>query len=458
MSRNGSDGTYTVVNASLTPGATIKSSELNQNFADIGTELTNSVAADGQTPITGALKGAAGTALLPGYSFNGDTNMGLYHIGADNLGIALAGSKVGDWSTTGLSITGTLKSSGALTVTTGGLTVTAGGLTITAGGLVVTDTGLTLTAGQYTSPVGSVGAPTYSFVGDLDTGVYHIGANNIGIGVNGAKVLDVSTTGLAVTGTITTNGVAVPTGNPVAGLFKNLSIKVTTTTAASVVADFVTTTDGTNYQTTALSGTIDFSTNGAANKLDAGTIAIDTWYAIWAIAKSDGTTAALASTSFTSPTLPSGYTYKARVGAVQTIHATATLYGTWQFGRKARYVVGLAQTLTLPVLASGTAGNTGTPTWVAVSTARFAPSTASAITFLPFYQSATSTQLIVAPNNSYGGITSLTNPAPFQLQGSTAGVFCYLSLGELVLESSSIYWANGGTNNALFAYGWEDNL
>ena len=44
---------------------------------------------------------------------------------------------------------------------------------------------------------GAVGAPGIAFTSDTDSGIYRIGANNIGIGVNGAKVLDVSTTRLS---------------------------------------------------------------------------------------------------------------------------------------------------------------------------------------------------------------------------------------------------------------------
>lgn len=49
---------------------------------------------------------------------------------------------------------------------------------------------------------GTVALPSFTFSSDLDTGIYRIGANNIGIGVNGAKVLDIGTTGLGVTGIV----------------------------------------------------------------------------------------------------------------------------------------------------------------------------------------------------------------------------------------------------------------
>jgi hypothetical protein len=47
---------------------------------------------------------------------------------------------------------------------------------------------------------GAVGTPSFTFVTDPDTGLYRIGANNIGVAANGAKVLDISPTGLGVTG------------------------------------------------------------------------------------------------------------------------------------------------------------------------------------------------------------------------------------------------------------------
>lgn len=55
---------------------------------------------------------------------------------------------------------------------------------------------------------GTVLLPAYTFGSDTDCGWYHIGADNLGCAVNGAKVLDVSTAGLNVVGTISANGAA----------------------------------------------------------------------------------------------------------------------------------------------------------------------------------------------------------------------------------------------------------
>lgn len=73
------------------------------------------------------------------------------------------------------------------------------------GGSPGTFTTLTVT-GVSSFADGTVGAPSLTFTNDTDSGLYRIGANNIGIGVNGAKVLDIATTGLAVTGALSATG------------------------------------------------------------------------------------------------------------------------------------------------------------------------------------------------------------------------------------------------------------
>lgn len=112
MSRNGS-GTFSVPNT-FTASTPITAAAHNANWADIASEMTNSVAADGQTSMTGPLKAASGTVSAPGIAFASDTNTGLYRIGADNLGIAVNGAKVVDVATTGVSFTGDVAASGAV--------------------------------------------------------------------------------------------------------------------------------------------------------------------------------------------------------------------------------------------------------------------------------------------------------------------------------------------------------
>jgi hypothetical protein len=89
--------------------------------------------------------------------------------------------------------------------------------------------------------------------------------------------------------------------------------------------------DATNTQMMALSaGTIDGATVGA-NGLDAGSLANNTWYHVFAIGKADGTTALLASTSVGSPAMPSGYTLKRRIGSFR-VNGSAQILAFTQNG------------------------------------------------------------------------------------------------------------------------------
>jgi hypothetical protein len=70
---------------------------------------------------------------------------------------------------------------------------------------------------QWLATNGTVSLPYYSFSSDPDSGLYRIGANNLGIAVNAAKVLDILTTGLSITGDLITSGAVEPAGDTAAG-------------------------------------------------------------------------------------------------------------------------------------------------------------------------------------------------------------------------------------------------
>lgn len=123
MARNGS-GAYTVPNT-FTAGATITASDHNENWSDVGSEVTNSVAADGQTSMTGALKHSSGTVSAPSMTFASDTDSGLYRIGSDNIGIAVGATKIIDVASTGATIVGSID---ATTVKQGGYRLVPAGL------------------------------------------------------------------------------------------------------------------------------------------------------------------------------------------------------------------------------------------------------------------------------------------------------------------------------------------
>jgi hypothetical protein len=90
-----------------------------------------------------------------------------------------------------------------------------------------------------------------------------------------------------------------------------------------------------SYRITEVDLTLDITTLGT-NGLDTGTEKPDTWYYIWVIAKSDGNVAGLLSSSSNSPTMPSGYIYKAFMGAVHNCRNAGNDFGPIkQVGRQA---------------------------------------------------------------------------------------------------------------------------
>jgi hypothetical protein len=271
---------------------------------------------------------------------------------------------------------------------------------------------------------------------------------------------------------------------PPVGGFKNLSIKVASNTTVTVAADYVVTTNGSgSFQTTAVSSTVNLGTTGVNALIGGaganGTIAIDTWYHLWVIVQANGTTRVVACTSSTadstfltalgnltlgSPAL--GFPYYARVGAVLTIHGSATLYGTWQLGRQAQYVVGLAQTSIVPNIANSAGGAVGTfsttsPTLAAVSITGVVPPTAAQIKInvANNYGGHGLGSVIVAPTTAWGGSNrgpegSVGNPYPVYLAPG-GGINTQVNI---MLETTTIAWATSGTGGGISCLGWEDNI
>ena len=65
----------------------------------------------------------------------------------------------------------------------------------------------TTAATQYLGSDGSAAAPFYSWSGDVNSGFYRIGSDNVGLSLGGTKRVDFATAGTAITGTLTTSGI-----------------------------------------------------------------------------------------------------------------------------------------------------------------------------------------------------------------------------------------------------------
>jgi hypothetical protein len=72
----------------------------------------------------------------------------------------------------------------------------------------LTTSGVIAPGGSVHGANGTAANPSFAFNSDQNTGLYRIGLNNIGVAANGAKVLDIATTGLTVTGALSVSGVA----------------------------------------------------------------------------------------------------------------------------------------------------------------------------------------------------------------------------------------------------------
>lgn len=244
-----------------------------------------------------------------------------------------------------------------------------------------------------------------------------------------------------------------PIGGQVQGLSHLLSVTVTSNTGISVnqsglmLADA--TGNGNSYFARTAIVTNSTATSGAGG-LDTGSIAANTWYAVHVIY--NPTTNALNTVicvASGNPVMPSGYTFRARVGCVRTDGST-NLKRTLQYDNKAVYVVGTNPTV-IPILASGTASS-----WTAVPTGNFVPPTAHRINMVAFTDAGVGYTYVV-PNNSYGTSPSGTNMIPLGASSQTTGSATFI-YGTLTLESTNIYWGSNAATSAIGCIGWEDTL
>lgn len=87
---------------------------MNSDLDDIADALTDSVASDGQTLMTGALQAFAGTAAAPGIGFVADPDTGMYRKAANSIGFAAGGAEILNVVGTGIAIVGTVTATSGL--------------------------------------------------------------------------------------------------------------------------------------------------------------------------------------------------------------------------------------------------------------------------------------------------------------------------------------------------------
>lgn len=102
MPRNGS-GTASIPNT-FTPLTTAVAEDVNENFSDIATMITDSLPRDGQAGMSGQFLATSGTVTEPGIAFNADPNTGFRRPEGDSIAAVCGGSDVATFDSTGVSV------------------------------------------------------------------------------------------------------------------------------------------------------------------------------------------------------------------------------------------------------------------------------------------------------------------------------------------------------------------
>lgn len=105
MSRDAS-GNYTLPNDSSAMAANTLAdvSEVNGNFADLATELQDSLSRSGKGAMLAALKAVAGTLAAPGITFDGDTDTGIYRSATNTMVLVAAATAIATITASGINL------------------------------------------------------------------------------------------------------------------------------------------------------------------------------------------------------------------------------------------------------------------------------------------------------------------------------------------------------------------
>jgi len=208
---------------------------------------------------------------------------------------------------------------------------------------------------------------------------------------------------------------------------------------------------GLGVQLTFVLETASLSVSGLGG-LDVGAVAANTWYNVYLIYNPTGGTAgALLSLSEWSPTLPSGFTFFARLGSCRT-DGSNNLYRFVQRGNRFQWALTAGTNTTSMMLLSGTTGSVTTPTWTQIALYFVGP-TATAVDCVMVNSGTTNFIGIAAPNANYGAADSASNPPPMQTNSTYYTVVSKI----IVLETFNLYAALQ-SNVVLYVAGFVDSV
>lgn len=196
-----------------------------------------------------------------------------------------------------------------------------------------------------------------------------------------------------------------------------------------------------------------------AGGVDVSAATANAEYYLWLI--SNGTLVDVVGhkTNMNAPTMPAGYTFKKFVGWAKT-NASGSLYRIVQKGDIGAYIQGAGLPVSSVIIQDGAIGSTNavTPNLGPVSWAGLAPLNAKSLLLAVTnrYTGAGPHDVIIAPNNDWEG----TNRGPFGNAGMVYPAWLRLDdtgtnmMGEIVPESTSIYYAGSGAGAAVAMMGW----
>ena len=163
--------------------------------------------------LDGTLTIEDGTAAAPGLAFTSDLNTGLFRVGADQVAISTGGTSRLAVSTTAVSSTlavdvplgavGTPSLTFTGDLNTGIYSPGADQVAITTGGTarLNADTAAVTSTLPVVHPLGAVGTPSITFTGDLNTGIWSPAADTIAFSEGGAEAMRIDSSSRLLVGT-----------------------------------------------------------------------------------------------------------------------------------------------------------------------------------------------------------------------------------------------------------------
>ncbi|MEY4441028.1 MAG: Myxococcus phage Mx8 [Pseudomonadota bacterium] len=246
MPRN-SSGTYTLPSGNpVTSGTLIEANWANTTLSDLASAMTNSLSRAGEGGMTAALRLFDGTVSLPGLAFTSETSTGLYRAGSGDMRLAITGSQVMQFLSTGVGVTGTLAASGDFAINTNKFTVAASsGNTVVAGTLGVTGTStftgaITATGGVVGAITGNASTATALQTSRTIWGQSFDGTANVSGALTGVTTITTSGNAsvggtLGVTGATTLTGALAVNGNTTLGDASADTVTVNGTIASNLI-------------------------------------------------------------------------------------------------------------------------------------------------------------------------------------------------------------------------------